>query len=133
VLTADLAGRPLAAPVLYPGSVERTSAAERHEAKGYVTLEVVPGEDGGELASWAFHELPARAMVDVNLDAAGLGREQLEARLRELLAAIEADAVVRVRVAGRPEPGALTAAAVRALAPPTMTVTLRWGGTYPSA
>ena len=43
VLTADLAGRPLAAPVLYPGSIERTSVAERDEPKGYMTLEIAPG------------------------------------------------------------------------------------------
>ncbi len=39
VLTHDLGGQPLAAPVFYPGSVERTSFAERDEPKGYVWLE----------------------------------------------------------------------------------------------
>ena len=34
VLTHDLASRPFAAPVIYPGSVERTSFAERDEKKG---------------------------------------------------------------------------------------------------
>ncbi len=129
VLAADLAGRPLAAPVLYPGSIERTSAAERDEPKGYMTLRVVPGEDGGQLESWTFHELPARPMVDLDLDPAGLRRPQLAARLKRLLARIDPDAVARVRLASVPEGDAgeaLRAAAVRGLAPATMTVTVQW-------
>jgi exonuclease SbcD len=39
VLTHDLSGQPMAAPVFYPGSVERTSFAERDEPKGYLWLE----------------------------------------------------------------------------------------------
>lgn len=58
VLTADLRGRALAAPVFYPGSTARTSAAERYEAKGYVTLEIAPdARRGGRVAAWTFHEL----------------------------------------------------------------------------
>ena len=128
VLTADLAGRPLAAPVLYPGSIERTSVAERHEPKGYMTLEVSPGDGGGELRRWAFHPLPARPMIDVDLDPAGLGRDALAARLRELLGTLDPDAVVRLRLRGEPQPAArelLRAGAVRSLAPQTMTVTVR--------
>lgn len=59
MLTRDLSGQRLAAPVLYPGSTQRTSAAECGEAKGYVTLELEPTSDGkGSLHGWAFHPLP---------------------------------------------------------------------------
>ena len=129
VLTADLAQRPLAAPVLYPGSIERTSAAERDEPKGYMTLEIAPGDNGGRLESWTFHELPARPMVDVDLDPAGLDRGALAARLGRSLAEIDPEAVVRVCLAGAPEGEAgeaLRAAAVRELAPSTMSVTVQW-------
>lgn len=63
VLVKDLGGLPFGAPVFYPGSTERTSSAERYEAKGYVTLEVVPNpaRDGGSVAGWAFHELKRAA------------------------------------------------------------------------
>ena len=58
VLTSDLAGRPFAAPVFYPGSTERTSNAERGEAKGFLTLELEPDSLGrGRVAAWKFHEL----------------------------------------------------------------------------
>lgn len=54
VLTRDLLGAPLAAPVLYAGSVERTSVAERGEAKGYLVLDF----DAGKLTRWQFEALP---------------------------------------------------------------------------
>jgi DNA repair protein SbcD/Mre11 len=54
VLTADLRGQALGAPVFYPGSTERTSTAERFEAKGYVTMSI-DADDG--VRTWAFHPL----------------------------------------------------------------------------
>lgn len=130
VLTHDLAGRAMAAPVLYPGSIERTSAAERDEPKGYMILEIIPDEStGGRLEHWTFHELPARPMVDVDLDPAGFDRDRLAAWFKESLAEIDQDAVVRLRLVSVPEGEAreaLKAAAVRDLTPPTMTVTVQW-------
>ncbi|MHC4597854.1 MAG: metallophosphoesterase family protein [Planctomycetota bacterium] len=127
VLTEDLRGRKLAAPVLYPGSVERTSFQEREETKGFLTLEVEAGEDGGRLKDWRFHELPARPMIDATVDVNGLGREALQARLRDLLAVLDPDAVVQIRLAGEVEKEALPAlraASLRALAPTSMNVTV---------
>ena len=47
---------PLATPVFYPGSTERTSfSAERSEAKGYVTMDI----DADRVCDWRFHELSA--------------------------------------------------------------------------
>lgn len=58
VLTADLSGRRMATPVFYPGSTQRTSAAEGGETKGTVTLELAPAEDGkGSLCRWSFDPL----------------------------------------------------------------------------
>lgn len=60
VLATDLAGRPIAAPVFYPGSTERTSAAEDGDAKGYMTLELkAEAESGGRVVAWEFHRLDA--------------------------------------------------------------------------
>jgi DNA repair exonuclease SbcCD nuclease subunit len=57
VLLADLSGRPLSAPVFYPGAAERTSAAERNEAKGYVTIDLAGDAGGGRVHGWAFHKV----------------------------------------------------------------------------
>ena len=131
-LTHDLAGRPLAAPVLYPGSIERTSFAERDERKGYLTLAVAPDRGrGGRLAGWEFHELPARPMRVITVPAGGLGEDGLRAAIAGRLAPLPANAVVQVRIEGAPAPGAeaaLRAASLRGLHPDTMIVELegRW-------
>jgi DNA repair exonuclease SbcCD nuclease subunit len=129
VLTCDLARRPLAAPVLYPGSVERTSFAERHEAKGVMVLDLEPdAATGGRLAGWEQRELPARPMLAVEVDASGCGPAALEERLREALLPLPPDAVVQLRLTGEPAGGAaeaIRAAALRRLHPPTMTVSVR--------
>jgi DNA repair exonuclease SbcCD nuclease subunit len=128
VLTTDLGGQPLAAPVLYPGSIERTSIAERDEPKGYMTLELSTGDDGGRLEGWQFHELPSRPMLDLAIQVDGLDRQQLADRLRQALTSVVPDAVVRLEVSGEPDPPAaelLRAASLRALAPAEMIASLR--------
>jgi exonuclease SbcD len=70
VLVRDLAGRPLAAPVLFPGSTERTSFAERDEPKGVLMLALA-----NDVASWEFRELPVRPMVDLEIDPVQNGRD----------------------------------------------------------
>jgi len=110
-----------ATPVLYPGSVERTSFQERREEKGYLLLRVEPGPDGGRLADWRFVRLPTRPMRVVELDARGIAPARLANRLRAQLAACVPDAVVRINVQGI----TLRADLVRSLAPPGMNVTVR--------
>lgn len=124
VLTADLAGRPLPAPILYPGSVERTAFAEMGEAKGFLTLDVEPdaARPGGRLVGWRFHPLPARPMVVADLAGADPG---LPAALTRAVASAPRDAVLRLRVRGPVPTGAralLAAEALRRLAPPEMNV-----------
>jgi DNA repair exonuclease SbcCD nuclease subunit len=131
VLTRDLAGRRLPAPVLYPGSTERTSFAERQETKGVLTVEVERSSTAaGGTVRWRFRPLAVRPMVDLELDCGG-GAAALAARLRDSLAAFDPHSVVRIRLRGTPAPDALPAlraAAVRAAAPPTMHVSIAWRG-----
>jgi exonuclease SbcD len=128
VLTRDLSARPLGAPVIYPGSVERTSFAERHEGKSYVILWVgLSGPYRGQLTEVSFVPLPARPMVDLVIEPEGLNGETLEAHLRTQLLALDREAIVRIILDG-PAPRAirerLSTAYVRALAPPSMNVSL---------
>lgn len=57
VLVKDLWKRPLRAPVLYAGSIERTSIAEIEEEKGYMILEISENS-----VAWTRHTLPTRPM-----------------------------------------------------------------------
>jgi DNA repair exonuclease SbcCD nuclease subunit len=131
-LDNDLAGGELAAPVFYPGSVERTSLAERDEAKGSLILELeADGEQGGRVARHEFLELPARPMFAVSVDATGLAPTPFEDLIRRELGGLPDDAVVHLRIEGTLEPGAdevMRAANLRRLHPPTMNVALRVPG-----
>jgi DNA repair exonuclease SbcCD nuclease subunit len=128
VLTKDLAGRPLPTPVFYPGSIERTSFAERDEEKGYMVLEVTPGGvPGGTVHRWTFHQLPTRPMLVVDIDAGGMDRATMERLVDQAIAQAPVDAVLQIRVRGMPDAGAFSAlrgATLRARAPATMNVAI---------
>jgi exonuclease SbcD len=123
-LTRDLRGRPLAAPVLYPGSIEKTSFAETGEAKGFLLLDMSPDE-----VRWRFMDLPSRPMVTRDLNTDDRTRS-IAAKLGRMVAESPADAILRIRVTGTPDPSAwraLSAARIRSIAPSTMTVEVRAG------
>lgn len=127
VLTMDLRGRPLAAPVLYPGSIERTALAELGEAKGFLVVEV-PVPPATAALRWRFRELPARPMLVRDLHAGGLDPTALESAVRALVTAAPEDAVLRIRVFGRVAGSArrvLAASHLRSVAPATMNVEIR--------
>lgn len=146
VLTADLSGRPLAAPVLYPGSIERTALAEMGEQKGFMVLRLnAAGEDGAEtvdaarppagrptgasgaVVTWEFRSLPARPMIvrDVTAPAEAAA---LERELRAIVAEVPEDAVLTIRVQGELADGqarVLSAANLRRFVPASMNLDVR--------
>jgi DNA repair protein SbcD/Mre11 len=120
VLTSDLAGRAVSTPVLYPGSIERTSFAEIDEQKGFMIVTL--GENG---PTWEFRRLPARPMIRCALDAKTMDAGTLDAALREIITAAPRDAVVAIRVDGSltvEQLRLLSSSRMRALAPKTMNV-----------
>jgi exonuclease SbcD len=126
VLRRDLHGRPMPAPVVYAGSVERTSFAEREETKGYVLVTIGAG-GGGRLEGLDFRPLPARPMVVHDVSGCP---SRLEHELRAVVAASPPDVVLQLRVpealAAHP---ALHAERLRALGGPARNVTAsvrRW-------
>lgn len=101
------AGRP---PVIYAGSVERTSFAEAPEPKGYVVLELARSG----LGAFAFRRLPARPMITRVLSLRGVDVEEAHARVAAAIASTPGDAVVQLRVTGA-VPAGLTAETLRAM------------------
>lgn len=127
VLTTDLRGRSMTAPVLYPGSIERTSIAEADEAKGYMIVELKRERDRVNV-TWRFHELPARPLVRHDLQLDGLVATEVESAIRVLVANSPADAVISLRVTGairQDVSRVLSATFLRALTPSTMNLELR--------
>jgi DNA repair exonuclease SbcCD nuclease subunit len=127
ILRRDLKGKPLPAPVFYPGSVERTSFAEKNERKGYLTLVIETDRlRKAHLHGWKFHELPARPMVQVVLDAHRMG-PNFESSLKKALERLPPDGVVSLKIRGRltkTELDVLSAPSLRSIAPPTMNVSV---------
>lgn len=133
ILSHDLSGHALAAPVIYPGAVERTSFAERNEEKHFVIASFAATEDGrGELIRAAFVPLPSRPMESLTVEPSGLSSEALIRQLRTQLRALDGDAVVRIQVRGPVSTEAsriLSAPRVRSLAPASMNVTVSYDST----
>jgi hypothetical protein len=109
--------------------VERTTFAERYETKGYAVVKIDLSGAGRRKPDISFVPLPARLMLDLVVKADGRDRAALRRHLQEKLAALEADAIVRIRFQG---PDAATAQAlfsaaeVRAMAPYTMNVVVAY-------
>ena len=113
-------------PVFYPGSIERTSFAERGEPKGFFDLTFTPMGGHMAVAEASFIELPARPMIDIEVPAA-LEVSRLEDFLRDAARRCHRDAVVRLTVgAGAPArvTQALAAPFLRSCFPTTMNVEL---------
>lgn len=102
------AGRP---PVIYAGSVERTSFAEAAETKGFVVLQLTRSG----LDAFEFRPLPARPMVTRTLSVAGVDSAEARARVASAVESTPDDAIVQLRVTGASQ--AMPAAAMlRAMA-----------------
>jgi DNA repair exonuclease SbcCD nuclease subunit len=83
-------------PIVYPGSPERISFAERDEPKGVVLLE----SSGGRLTH-RFVEHAVRPMQLVPLNVTGLTRARLRAAALEQVAALPPESVTLLRLSGQ--------------------------------
>jgi DNA repair exonuclease SbcCD nuclease subunit len=118
---------PGAPPVVYAGSVERTSFAEADETKGAVLVEL----DRGGVRSIDFRPLPARPMVVKHLSFAGLDAARAGERIEAAVAGTPPDAVVQLRIEGPLPAGAegwLAAESLRAIAGERNVTVARPGG-----
>jgi exonuclease SbcD len=127
-LTRDLRGYPLKTPVLYPGSIERTSFAERDETKGFLLLKIQKDGSGDSPSlDWRFTDLPARPMVRIPLQAEALDRRALDLYLRGSLGRLDPESIVQLQVKGTVRRECLPllgAAHLRRICPPDMNITV---------
>ena len=125
-LERSLDGQPLPVPIIYPGSIERTSFAERFEDKYYVSI-TVDFSAGQPQQRVEYHPLPTRPMVKLEIPVEDRDPDQVKLLIRDRLSFLTPDAVVRVDLTGRERERALaglTAPGLRSLAPETMNISL---------
>lgn len=130
VLTQDLLGKTLPTPVYIPGSIERTSFAEKDEKKGYLILALGTGKnDRLSVHRHEFVELPSRPMVQVPISPRGMDEIKLQAYIHKSLRSLSPQSVVKLDIQGCvPEVclPVLRAASLRDLAPKEMNISLRY-------
>ena len=127
VLTTDMQRRALDTPVLYPGSIERTSFAEVDEPKGFMVVHCGVGQRARDVR-WEFRRLPARPMLRAELNADGMDARALASAIRAIIDAAPRDAVLSIRVDGSLTDAhwrVLSASSVRSLVPDTMNAEIR--------
>ena len=115
--------------VFYPGAIDRVSFAERNETKGYLRFIIAPPatDTGQPSLSWNFHRLPSRPMATVDIRPGFMGKKALADLITGELEALDADAIVRIKLNGRvtsEQWEVLSAKSIRALAKPTMNVNI---------
>jgi len=123
VLEAQRIGDRMSPPVIYPGSIERTSFAERDERKGFydITLSISEGKRW-ELAKLNFLELPARPMVDITLDKT-LSPAEVSDYIQAQVSRIDSQSIVRLKCDPEIDPEAkrvVTSRLLRKVLPETM-------------
>ncbi len=129
ILRRTLDGTRLRSPVIYPGSIERTSYAERNEAKYYCILELSP-RDSENLVQIQRKELTTRPMNTIIVDRGS--EDAILEQVRERLKEFDPNSIVRVEIRGEdadlPFEGSV-AEKLRAIAPTSMNINLarRWG------
>lgn len=110
-------------PVIYPGSIERTSFAEKDERKGFYDIEVEGSDESGwRIKNLSFVELPARPMEDLILED-WLTIEDLEYFMREKLEKMAQDSIVRLKCKPEIDPAVksqITSRFLREIMPKTM-------------
>lgn len=111
-------------PVIYPGSIERTSFAERFEEKHFVLLRVDPVDLHLNVD---FKKLPARPMHRIQIPTRELSAVVIRERIKLALSDLDPDSIVHIQLTtpdDQPAYTGLSAGELRSLAPPTMNISL---------
>ena len=104
-------------PIIYPGSIERTSFAERLEKKGFYMINL--SETGVEID---FRPLPCRPMIELSLNSSMVDEASLLKDLQSRIHELSNDAIVRIKCNSESHLGALKIAKVRDLFPVSMNI-----------
>jgi DNA repair exonuclease SbcCD nuclease subunit len=88
-------------PIIYPGSIERTSFAEKAEEKGFYQVEFYGNNQNcWKIGGLNFIKVPTRPMVDIYLDS-NINKQNLGDSIRELIIYINSNAIILLRISDK--------------------------------
>ena len=132
IIRKGLDDKPLQVPIVYPGSIERTSFVEREEKKGYYIIEI----NSRQPVKFIFNELPERPMHLLEIDTSEISDEQVNNIIYAQVKNLEKDSIIRIRLSDSDKDRNyknITAEYLRSLVPETINISLSIRGRYPSA
>ena len=103
-------------PIIYPGSIERTSFAEKDEEKGFYEIEV----DSQGKCSFRFIVLNTRPMIDVLFDKETYTTSSLKSEIIHFVNKIHPDSIIRFRMKNIANLTLLSTKLLNDVIPPTM-------------
>ncbi len=83
---------PSGTPFIYPGSIERTSFAEKDEIKGYLLLKMIQSEK----PQVNFFELPTRPMYSITIDATMETQSQVLQYLQKNINPLPKNSIIKI-------------------------------------
>lgn len=98
VLTHGLDGKKMKTNVYYPGSIERTSFAERDEPKGILFFDLMPSETGGTVNNYKFMDLPTRPMKKLFIDANNLEKNEIIKKIAQNISTLDSNSIVQLKI-----------------------------------
>lgn len=85
-------------PVIYPGSIERTSFAEKNEPKGFYEILFNPGETGvWQVKNLNFHPVPTRPMIEIFINSE-FSKYNFQQKLKSNIAGLSPDSIVKLKL-----------------------------------
>ncbi len=109
-------------PIVYPGSIERTSFAEKTEVKGFYLLEITKDSESTIKSFLRFKTLPTRDMVDLVIPENIHSLEEFKYWLRAKVMLLKNNSIIRFRNIRSDQNRFLTRQNLRSMLPEEMIV-----------
>lgn len=110
--------------IVYPGSIERTSFAEKFERKGFYLIDAEINDS--PTFNFEFIELDSRPMIDIELSHTLRDQDQIQVYIQDRLRDLPSDSIVRIVPTDEQQAHSLTARVLRELAPKIMNIDIKY-------
>jgi len=125
VLNDPVNNRNASCPVIYAGSTDRTSFAEKDDPKGFVLIDIItPTDRKKNPVTWKFVPLQTRPMYYLNIDVEGRTKTEIINQIQTKLIGYSTDGIVKITLISshnHPCPH-ISANQIRSITPSTMNI-----------